>query len=99
MRCIEVGNVAVRAMVVLVGIVVVRERKGCWAHSSAWIEWLPAEQLVEGSSPSGPAKIKKTLKKWTQCRYQIDLANNDFSSTQMMGLNDRRYSRISCHLN
>jgi hypothetical protein len=27
----------------------------CWAHSSAWIEWLPAEQLVEGSSPSGPA--------------------------------------------
>jgi hypothetical protein len=24
------------------------------AHSSAWIEWLPAEQLVEGSSPSGP---------------------------------------------
>jgi hypothetical protein len=23
-------------------------------HSSAWIEWLPAEQLVEGSSPSGP---------------------------------------------
>jgi hypothetical protein len=25
-----------------------------WAHSSAWIEWLPAEQLVEGSSPSGP---------------------------------------------
>ena len=26
-----------------------------WAHSSAWIEWLPAEQLVEGSNPSGPA--------------------------------------------
>jgi hypothetical protein len=26
-----------------------------WAHSSVWIEWLPAEQLVEGSSPSGPA--------------------------------------------
>jgi hypothetical protein len=24
------------------------------AHSSAWIEWLPAEQLVEGSSPSEP---------------------------------------------
>jgi hypothetical protein len=24
------------------------------AHSSAWIEWLPAKQLVEGSSPSGP---------------------------------------------
>ena len=28
-----------------------------WAHSSAWIEWLPAEQLVEGSNPSGPASI------------------------------------------
>jgi hypothetical protein len=28
-----------------------------WAHSSAWIEWLPAEQLVEGSSPSGPVVI------------------------------------------
>ena len=28
-----------------------------WAHSSAWIEWLPAEQLVEGSNPSGPAPI------------------------------------------
>ena len=28
-----------------------------WAHSSAWIEWLPAEQLVEGSSPSGPVLI------------------------------------------
>src|SRR5215216_7658110 len=27
------------------------------AHSSVWIEWLPAEQLVEGSSPSGPASI------------------------------------------
>jgi hypothetical protein len=27
------------------------------AHSSAWIEWLPAEQLVEGSSPSGPVTI------------------------------------------
>ena len=27
------------------------------AHSSAWIEWLPAEQLVEGSSPSGPVPI------------------------------------------
>ena len=27
------------------------------AHSSAWIEWLPAEQLVEGSSPSGPVVI------------------------------------------
>lgn len=25
-----------------------------WAHSSVWIEWLPAEQLVEGSNPSGP---------------------------------------------
>jgi hypothetical protein len=24
------------------------------AHSSAWIEWLPAKQLVEGSSPSEP---------------------------------------------
>lgn len=23
-------------------------------HSSVWIEWLPAEQLVEGSNPSGP---------------------------------------------
>ncbi len=30
----------------------------CWAHSSAGIEWLPAEQLVEGSSPSGPVKLK-----------------------------------------
>jgi hypothetical protein len=28
-----------------------------WVHSSAWIEWLPAEQLVEGSNPSGPALI------------------------------------------
>src|SRR5918998_161017 len=36
--------------------------KNDWAHSSAWIEWLPAEQLVEGSSPSGPAKIKKVDK-------------------------------------
>ena len=27
------------------------------AHSSAWIEWLPAEQLVEGSNPSGPKSI------------------------------------------
>ena len=26
-------------------------------HSSVWIEWLPAEQLVEGSNPSGPASI------------------------------------------
>ena len=26
-------------------------------HSSAWIEWLPAEQLVEGSSPSGPDSL------------------------------------------
>ena len=25
-----------------------------WVHSSAWIEWLPAEQSVEGSSPPGP---------------------------------------------
>ena len=25
-----------------------------WVHSSAWIEWLPAEQLVEGPNPSGP---------------------------------------------
>jgi hypothetical protein len=31
------------------------------AHSSVWIEWLPAEQLVEGSNPSGP--ILKTLRK------------------------------------
>jgi hypothetical protein len=23
-------------------------------HSSVWIEWLPAEQLVEGSNPPGP---------------------------------------------
>ena len=28
-----------------------------WAHSSVWIEWLPAEQLVEGSNPSGPKWI------------------------------------------
>ena len=28
-----------------------------WAHSSVWIEWLPAEQLVEGSNPSGPVTI------------------------------------------
>jgi hypothetical protein len=55
LRYIEEGNVAVTALVA-VGIVVVRrEKKRCWAHSSAWIEWLPAEQLVEGSSPSGPA--------------------------------------------
>lgn len=27
------------------------------AHSSAWIEWLPAKQLVEGSSPSEPVSI------------------------------------------
>lgn len=51
----EEGNVAVTTVVVVVGILVVRDRKKCWAHSSAWIEWLPAEQLVEGSSPSGPA--------------------------------------------
>ena len=25
-----------------------------WAHSSVWIEWLPAEQLVVGSNPSEP---------------------------------------------
>ena len=25
-----------------------------WAHSSVWIEWLPAEQLVVGSNPIGP---------------------------------------------
>jgi hypothetical protein len=31
------------------------------AHSSAWIEWLPAEQLVEGSSPSEPATISVLL--------------------------------------
>ena len=24
------------------------------AHSSVWKEWLPAEQLVVGSNPSGP---------------------------------------------
>jgi hypothetical protein len=30
-------------------------------HSSAWIEWLPAEQLVEGSSPSGPVTIMVLL--------------------------------------
>ena len=30
--------------------------------------------------PSGPAKNKKTFEKWTQCHYQIDLANDDFSS-------------------
>ena len=27
------------------------------AHSSVWIEWLPAEQLVEGSNPSGPVPL------------------------------------------
>ncbi len=32
-----------------------------WAHSSAWIEWLPAEQLVEGSNPSGPVTITALL--------------------------------------
>jgi hypothetical protein len=32
------------------------------AHSSVWIEWLPAEQLVEGSNPSGP--ILKTVHKY-----------------------------------
>ena len=32
-----------------------------WAHSSAWIEWLPAEQLVEGSNPSGPVTITVLL--------------------------------------
>ena len=31
-----------------------KKRQKIWAHSSAWIEWLPAEQLVEGSNPSGP---------------------------------------------
>ncbi len=31
------------------------------AHSSAWIEWLPAEQLVEGSSPSEPTTISVLL--------------------------------------
>jgi hypothetical protein len=55
LRYIEEGNVAVTAVVVVVGNVVVRKR--CWAHSSAWIEWLPAEQLVEGSSPSGPVTL------------------------------------------
>ncbi len=64
MRYIEEGNAAVTAvvLVVVVGIVIVRKREKCWAHSSAWIEWLPAEQLVEGSSPSGPAKNKKRSK-------------------------------------
>ena len=28
-----------------------------WAHSSVWIEWLPAEQLVVGSNPSEPDVI------------------------------------------
>ena len=31
-----------------------------WAHSSVWIEWLPAEQLVEGSNPSGPKSYLST---------------------------------------
>ena len=34
-----------------------KKRQKIWAHSSVWIEWLPAEQLVEGSNPSGPASI------------------------------------------
>ena len=29
-----------------------------WAHSSVWIEWLPAEQLVVGSNPSEPVVFK-----------------------------------------
>ncbi len=29
-----------------------------WAHSSVWIEWLPAEQLVVGSNPSEPVIFK-----------------------------------------
>lgn len=36
-----------------------------WAHSSVWIEWLPAEQLVEGSNPSGPAlKVMLLYRRW-----------------------------------
>jgi hypothetical protein len=31
-------------------------------HSSVWIEWLPAEQLVEGSNPPGP--ILETVHKY-----------------------------------
>ena len=31
-----------------------------WTHSSVWIEWLPAEQLVEGSNPSGPEYLNFT---------------------------------------
>ena len=32
-----------------------------WAHSSVWIEWLPAEQLVVGSNPSEPDLITMLL--------------------------------------
>ena len=36
-----------------------------WAHSSVWIEWLPAEQLVEGSNPSGPVvKYMHLYREW-----------------------------------
>ena len=34
-----------------------------WIHSSAWIEWLPAEQLVEGSNPSGSVFIFIRIRK------------------------------------
>jgi hypothetical protein len=41
--------------------------------------------------PLGPLKIKKRSKSGLNIYYQSDLANNDFSSLQMMALNDRRY--------
>jgi hypothetical protein len=51
------------------------------AHSSVWIEWLPAEQLVEGSNPSGPAlnltKCGFNISKIMSADYIESLSNID----------------------
>ena len=48
-----------------------------WAHSSVWIEWLPAEQLVEGSNPSGPKLITMLLFWPSEYNISIHDPNND----------------------
>jgi integrase len=45
------------------------------AHSSAWIEWLPAKQLVEGSSPSEPESILSVyLGPLPYCTIQLSIS-------------------------
>ena len=51
------------------------------AHSSAWIEWLPAEQLVEGSSPSGPVLILSPA----HC-CQLSMISSNFSAGNPINL-------------